>query len=337
MSTTVISHTGSQLLEAAYQEPHDPAVALTYADWLDENDRPDHAALVRLQTEHQLWYPLVQGRLDALRHETHLQGEVHRAVAAELPRWDGVGWGFRFGLPVAEAEDFQTYGRYAAELVAAGVPWVRLRRRRGLAAGVDCAALAGVTLLDLSFRKLTPRDVAALASCPHLAGLRWLDLAHTGLTPDGLRVLLASPYLTSIRGLGLSGNRLAGLSATEAPALPHLEALEVGNAGLRLRAACEFAAAVSGGNPLRLRLDRTPHSELGVAGLAGCPALARVAWLDLGGCGVDTEDALALVDSPYLDGVRRLHVAGHDRLGCRGMIALQDRFGGRVSHCGPWM
>ena len=39
------------LLAAIWAEPHDDTARLVYADWVDEHDRPDRAAFIRLQIE----------------------------------------------------------------------------------------------------------------------------------------------------------------------------------------------------------------------------------------------------------------------------------------------
>lgn len=328
MATTT-SDTGLQLRAAAYEEPHDPTVATIYADWLDDNDRPDEAALIRQQVVSDYrWISLQAFR----SRDFNLESRAGEQIRSDLPPPQGCVYTFRFGLPVAVASSLPAFRRAADELRAAGISWVRLKTRRGLRTLRDCDALAGARLLDLGGCPLSAEDINSLAECPHLQNLRWLNLAGTGVTMSGVYALLGSHNLQGLRGIDLAGNDLKGSTGFALSAASHhrgLEVVELGHNDLQARSAGYVTGACCVKQFTRLRLDGNPLGDWGAEDLARCEGLAHVRSLDLGRCGITTDGAMALAESPHLSGISRLNLVDNS-IGLRGQQILQDRFGDRV-------
>lgn len=325
----MMSHTGTQLRAAAYDEPHDPTVATIYADSLDDNDRSDEAALVRRDAVSDC----CQGSVEAfLLRDFDRERRAHTRIRSELPPPQGCGYDFRFGLPVAVVSSISTFQQVANELHAAGISWVRIKTRRGLRSLRDGGELANVRLFDLSGCRLSAEEIQVLAECPHLQNLRWLGLARTGITLNGVRALLQSSYLQGLRGIDLEGNDLkgsTGFALAEARDHPGLEVMELGRNDLDARSTWSITGACHAGKVTRLRLDGNPLGDWGVEDLARSKGMTHLRSLDLARCGITTDGAMALAESPHLSGVSQLNLADNP-IGPRGQQLLRDRFGDRV-------
>jgi uncharacterized protein (TIGR02996 family) len=83
---------GEALFRAVCESPADDTPRLVYADWLDENGRPERAEFIRLQCE--AW-SLVPGFTDVTAARTRasqLKREFGDSWYAELPDIPGVDW-----------------------------------------------------------------------------------------------------------------------------------------------------------------------------------------------------------------------------------------------------
>ena len=204
---------------------------LVYADWLDENGRPDRAEFVRVQVERARlpsWDP-AQVRLRVREAELiRLHGEEW---LAEMPAVEGARWeGFRRGV-VAEVSfaSFEAMRKNAhacravAPVEAVTVRWPR--RREGQKRVKPIAELRELTLTG------TPEYEAFgwVADSPQLATLRQLTIQWVfSSLPD----LLASPHLGNLRSLRLPQNHLGSYMTeieviADAPGLDHLEELDI--------------------------------------------------------------------------------------------------------------
>ena len=83
---------GDALFQAVCENPADDTPRLAYADWLQENDRPERGEFIRLQCE--AWsrnsdYPSLTAIRERASQLLHANVEMWHA---ELPMIDGVGW-----------------------------------------------------------------------------------------------------------------------------------------------------------------------------------------------------------------------------------------------------
>ena len=88
----------TQFLHTLRGDPFDPLPRLVYADWLEENDDPDQAELIRLQVRARIWIPdpLVRDPLFARVRE--LSEAVLARTLARFPDPAGVRLNYRAGL-----------------------------------------------------------------------------------------------------------------------------------------------------------------------------------------------------------------------------------------------
>jgi uncharacterized protein (TIGR02996 family) len=221
------------LLRSIAEHPEEDTPRLMYADWLEENGRPERAEFVRVQVE--------LGRLGLNHPERHAW--VVRNVRflrdyvpgwkAELPQFPGIEWGdFNRGL----VEEVQAQTEAAVIRHAAGIfaePGVHVLRLARLADGWSLAELpelARIRVLRMVSAQATDAALLALLASPHwgrvqvldlhgnradeavdvIAGGRFPDLTELwlGSNPvgnDGGRNLARSPHLTSLRWLDLRG------------------------------------------------------------------------------------------------------------------------------------
>src|SRR5262245_31491659 len=88
-----MSSTADQLLAAVIANPDEDTPRLVFADYLEENDCPERAELIRLQCE-AAHLPDWDARLGPLRHRVRsLLARHGRAWRAGLPELAGVEWG----------------------------------------------------------------------------------------------------------------------------------------------------------------------------------------------------------------------------------------------------
>ncbi|MBN9118910.1 MAG: TIGR02996 domain-containing protein [Planctomycetes bacterium] len=282
---------------------------LAYADWLDENDRPEHAEFVRVQVERAglpAWDP-AQVRL-RLREEALLK-QFGEAWLAEMPRVEGARWeGFRRGV-VAEVS-FASYEamrksaqacRALAPVEAVTVRWPRRRDGRG-----EVEPIAELRELSLTGHPAREEEVRWLADSPQLSTLR--ALTARGLWPEGMGRLVASPHLVALKALRIPSNNLgnAGIVALVGASLPALEELDLSGRGVSER---------YNDDPI----VRSP----GMESLAEWEGLARVRSLTLSGNEFGAAGLRTLLRSPHVTGLKQLSVRG-GRLNGGAMGAFRD-------------
>lgn len=307
---------------AFQEEPHDDALRLIYADFLQ--DRGDdasaaHAELIRVQIE--LAAPVPRTRNTARR-----AAELARRQAELLAAWERVwlgewadvldGWTFRRGFVEAVEADASVFLDHAADWFA---EWPTL----------------GVAKLTRAAGHLPE-----LAESPWLAHLRGLDLSDNGIELGGLAHLTASRFLCLLQALDLSGNpigpRGAGLLA-DARSADELSELHLARCGFWGRGVEELLRGrsrqwrrldLSGNELLRrdlvqladspvlpglvaLDLASNPLGDHGASVLADSPNAAGLAELGLCNTGTGNAEVAALATSRHLKSLRGLDLRGH--------------------------
>jgi uncharacterized protein (TIGR02996 family) len=196
--------------------PHDDAVRLIYADWLEEQGDPASAArsaFIRVQirlagmagTEPH-FEETRQRELSLLRaHEREWLGPVRSALQACV---------FRRGF-VEEVTVSAAHFLAHVEGLLNREPVCRVRFLRAAAhigALADCPLLARPYALEFSYCYLNDGAVQLLVASPYLAGLEELVLDHNFIRSAGGEALARAPQLFNLSLLDLRGNHLGSVA-----------------------------------------------------------------------------------------------------------------------------
>jgi uncharacterized protein (TIGR02996 family) len=282
-------------LTAILADPDDDAPRLIYADWLDEQGRPERAEFIRVQCD-------LARRPEGDSRRGELQARERALLAVHEKDW---------AAPLVGLVLRWTFYR--------GFVWgVTLQPRQFLSHADTLFGLAPVRAVTFySGREAMP--VPDLASCPSLRRLSWVAFQGAYLpgggdvqgTPQtlaegydtrigdaGVEVLAASPYVDQLTALILSGN------------------------GITSRGAQALAASAHLANLYWLDLQ---GNDIGGSAFQ---ALGRAAsrWLGLGGAGTPGAGVQALINSPYLGRLRHLDLRKNN-LSAEDRQALRQRFG----------
>jgi uncharacterized protein (TIGR02996 family) len=310
-----------RFLRTICQAPEDDTPRLAYADWLEENGRPERAELIRLQIERarrpsqdqtrlapgkreaalleahrEEWLaPLPDYARDKVQFERGFPGRASHVEMEDFLHWDEALWRVA-PVTVVELTDYPSVaGEYRAE-------GEKERLLRALAAKPELAHLLSLNLVESG---ITPGDLKILLASPHLGGLHDLQLGDNGLGDEGARVVARARGLSSLNSLGLGANAVGppGVAAlTRSPLLKQLRTLDLSNNNL---------------------------GDGGVELLAASRRARNLTQLNLLGCGITDAGARSLAASPHLGGLTYLCVFRND-LGPEGQAALRERFGGPV-------
>ncbi len=316
---------GQALRREVVRNPDDDTLRLIYADWLDENGRPERAALIRAQVEEAAAEPFspaaraAAGRAEPIlrknhrRWTEHLEGHVADPrfvrgfvghVAAEAGRFPQVA-GPVFGL-----EPVQSLFVYRAPGGDYLVP---------LEPVFDVPELQRLTALDLSAAHPLQVEWEALLKCPHLDRLTDLSLRGNPLFPPWLTELLASPSLPGLAGLDLSDIPNIGpgfLAAVEKAPGRRFRRLNLSGVRLLGGEVQRLLASPCLGRVEELRLVRDGgplnpgplrHLDLGWV----LPAEGTLRVLDLGGQGLGPEGVRELARWPGVPRLRWLGLAAN--------------------------
>lgn len=345
-------------LDAILAEPDDLTHRLVYADWLDENGRPERAELIRLQIGREGLppsHPLVR---QSVRREDEL-------FAKHRPQWAA-------GLP-PQARRHRFHRGFIEEvwitpedLLACGpdlfraAPIRRLQLRgtlrlpdllRGEVIHRFADLLSRVRVLDLNRDYLGETAAMALLSLPRLPRLEALHLRNNALSPAGLQALSASGVLDSLRLLEVTpsstgfeallvilhsqrlgrleqlilagtrmGDRLVRL-LVGSPLLPHLRSLSLGHGHIVADGTAELMRCPGLVGLEQLDLSFNPIGVDGARALAASPHLGSLRWLNLSRTAIGDEGARALARSPLLGQLFGLDLS-LCRLGPDGGLAL---------------
>jgi uncharacterized protein (TIGR02996 family) len=283
---------------------------LAYADWLDENGRPERAEFIRVQVERARLPAWDAAQVRLRLREQDLLKKHGEAWLAEMPAVEGARWeGFRRGI-VAEVSfaSFEAMRQSAhacravAPVEAVTVRWPRRREAAG-----EEMRIAELRELSLTGRPTWEDEVRRLADSPQLSTLRCLTAR--GLWADGMRRLVASPHLGNLKALRLPSNNLGNagiLSIVGAASLSALEEIDLSGRGVAERYTDE-------------PLVRSP----GMESLAGWPGLAMVRALTLSGNEFGRAGLRTLLRSPHARALKSLALRG-SRLDGQAMAEFHD-------------
>ncbi len=306
-------------LQAILEEPDDDGPRLVFADWLEENGRPERAEFIRLQIERSRRPFHDRGRLYPGERENALLAAHGKEWLASAPEYARDRLRFDRGFPgQADYVEVENFVNWDARLwQVAPVTHVSL---------TDYYPLAGEYRPEGVKEQLMRR----MAAMPELAHLRTLYLGEACMTAADLRILLTSRHLTRLRSLVASGSWLGGegvrlLARTRR--LPALTELVLESAGIENEDVPALADS-----PLLGRLRSLSLSNNGGLGdpaaqvLAGSRRTRNLTRLSLLGCGLTDVAARALAASPHLGGLTYLCLYVND-FSPDGHALLLERFG----------
>jgi uncharacterized protein (TIGR02996 family) len=353
------------LLDAIWEEPHDDAVRLVYADWLEEQGGEEllaRAELIRVQIELSR-IPGDDPRFDELEErERELMKKWKRRWWAAMPKGCRSGSYFNRGFPLPSLGRFSLKGlrRLDEERLRAAPLW-----EFGSAFGSDLDGLLEFPFLhrlyDLYLVSPLPEGWAdRLAECDNLRNLSQFSLNNWPVAADELKRLLDAWSNRHFRDLSLVIDRDAEFLSTlvDHPATDRVRRLDLSYCDITARDATEFVRGRQLGGLIQLELAANPLGDAGLtklltwpqvpklrslslagtrltnAGieqLAGSPAVASLRYLHLGSNQIRVDGALALAESPHLGPLRLLSLESNPLArSTKAVEALQQRFGKRV-------
>lgn len=221
-------------LRAIAGSPADDLPRLAFADWLEEHDRPERAAFIRVEVELAGTLPGSAARAALFARRDALV----RAHGAEWFAWfrgRDTTWATERGFVTelsAPADVFVTN----ADRWFATQPIARLTVTdvwAGYGADRRCLArelftsphLGHLSHLTLDGAGVNGAGVYWLSKNPHLSRLRELSLRANGVADAGARTLAGMPGLAGLECLDLVSNRITNAGARALIDSPHLHAL----------------------------------------------------------------------------------------------------------------
>lgn len=173
------------------------------------------------------------------------------------------------------------------------------------------SSLRALTSLRLGFNGIGDQGWASLVKAPFLATLQHLSLEDNNLTGDSVKLLVKQPWVDRLVSLDLRRNKL-GAEAMTMLASASLFELKRLNMDRNHLAYMSRLHTFEGFECLE-RLDMTSANltDKGLESLAQCQWLSTVEVLDISGNSKITRKGLgALVDSPYTESLKVLHLNG---------------------------
>jgi uncharacterized protein (TIGR02996 family) len=210
--------TKAQLLAAIIAEPDEDTPRLAYADFLQENDEPERADLIRAQCEYAR-LPNWDVQAKELRHQIRVLLARHSDKwYAELGEIQDVTWGAfdRGFVNAVRVPSLQVFRKSAGALRAvAPVEHVTFTKADSTATGKK-EAFPWVRGIRLAFRYEFRADrFKSLLESGIAENLRVLDLTNVGVENAGAEVIAKAKHLTQLEELDFT-NCFVGVNGTTA-------------------------------------------------------------------------------------------------------------------------
>lgn len=326
---------GEALRRAIVADPDDDTPRLIYADWLDENNRPDRAAFIRHQIEAARAEPDSPRARDAARRAAELL-DANNAVWSRHVRTKVVRVDYVRGFIGHATIDAGRFAEVAPQLFAAepvqSVGLIRFWPDLSRPLTEDFAAPEMERVRDLSLpagaQGVTEDELNALSASPRLARLESLTLRGNGPVPAWLSRTLTGKALPNLTGLTLSdmAHLGPGLSAAaEKAGHRRFKRLDVSGVTFTVSHLHRLLAS-----PCMRKLEelivRPPEgalnamSELDLGWVLPWETLRK---LDLGGQRLGANAVQEFVRLPECKGLRRLGLSGN-KLRAAGARALTE-------------
>jgi uncharacterized protein (TIGR02996 family) len=328
------------------ENPRDDARRLIFADWLDENDLADRAAIIRVQCELASMDEDNPRRADLVTRERELLDAYKKWWVQEIPTWARKYAWFQRGF-IGEVHVTAAQWLKSGAGVREATPLERLILRNTIGFHLPVAAsplLAGLASLAVDHIGLD--GLLILAESPHVASLESLNLDDSWFAVTGAEILAKSAHLANLRELSLTRTLIMddGLAAlARSPHLTRLTVLRVGNNNIGVDGARALAGSPTFGGLVELNMACSDPAvwrpdngrrleDAGIAALVASPHTPRLRGLHLRGQRITSAGAQALAAWPGLADLRVLDL--HDNhIGPDGAVALaQSPHLGRLRH-----
>jgi uncharacterized protein (TIGR02996 family) len=202
---------GDALRRAIVADPDDDTPRLIYADWLDENNRPERAAFIRHQIEAERAEPYSARARTAARAADALL-DANRSVWAKHVRSHIVREEYARGFIGHVTVDAGRFAEVAPALFAdepiQSVKFIRFIPDYSGPMNAEFAAPEMERVRDLSLpegpRGVTEEELDALSASPRLVNLANLTLRGNGPVPAWLTRTLTGGALPNLTGLTLA-------------------------------------------------------------------------------------------------------------------------------------
>ena len=232
-------------LSAIAAAPEDDLPRLVFADWLDENGRPERAEFIRVEVQiarttpgapdrgklferrdallkahKKEWFALFDGKAEEYKSERGFVTAVRTGpeqFLAHADMWFGTQPITELGLTNVWSGSTTDRKCHAKEIFTS--PHLGQLRVLDLHdAGVNAAgmywmsqnpAITELQELNLRWNRIANEGARTIATIPALAKLKTLDLRSCSITDPGGRAIAKSPHLGDLRELMLSHNYLS--------------------------------------------------------------------------------------------------------------------------------
>jgi uncharacterized protein (TIGR02996 family) len=329
---------GDALLRAICANPRDDLPRLVYADWLEENGRPERAAFIRTDVEmaRRDEFDPERLRYAARREADPWYRNAVKEVGEQLP--DGLSWSgvpvIRRGFPWSISAHQPNKWRKHAPAITDRYPVEHLSLQGPLGRNLAQLPAGGPWLARLS--NLTvwgppePPWLTTLTKSPHAAGVECLSFSTPTLNADRwLPAFLYSPLFPRLTGLGLRGltgeparSLAAGLARD--PSGPRPRKLDLTHAVLRADTLERLLAPNTFHGLASLDLGYARLRQDGYGVLARADVLSGVASLELWATEPTEAGIRALAGSATFTNLRLLNLSRNHVTSGRVMMLAQS-------------
>jgi uncharacterized protein (TIGR02996 family) len=209
---------GDALLRAICEHPFDDTPRLAYADWLEENGRPERAEFIRVQIE--LARLPERERWDsALRKRSkELEAELDRLSRSGARLNQASPWWHDLPHPEGVCWCIHTERGFGHDVIFSDIGAVRAHAE---------AVFAASPISNVEVEGMTAKAVAELVARPWLGRVRQLVLKGP-IRDEGLAVLLAAGPFPRLEGLWVDTGRITDAGAAmlaRTKSLPNLRTI----------------------------------------------------------------------------------------------------------------
>jgi uncharacterized protein (TIGR02996 family) len=196
-------------LQAIAAAPEDDLPRLVFADWLDENGRPERADFIRVEVDIARTQPGSPDRSKLFERQDAL-------LKAHRKEW--------FALFDGKVEEYKSERGFVIAIRTGPEQFLTHADQWFGTQPITEMRLSNVWSDSPAGRKCLAKEIF---TSPYLGQLKSLDLENAGVNAAGIYWLSQNPAITELQELNLRGNRIANEGVRTLAAMPGLAKLEV--------------------------------------------------------------------------------------------------------------